>query len=97
MIKLEKPQFDMEEIVNACISNMNQGEVKTRILSSKNEIVEESNEYDEKAKRGNLSSFKIHEKLGGGATKEDMKKCADLLNGRVENIFMCTTKNRGVE
>lgn len=74
MIKLEKPQFDMEEIVNACISNMNQGEVKTRILSSKNEIVEESNEYDEKAKRGNLSSFKIHEKLGGGATKEDMKK-----------------------
>ncbi len=31
------------------------------------------------------------------SSKEDIRKCADLLNGRVENIFMCTTKNRGVE
>ncbi len=29
--------------------------------------------------------------------EEDMKKSADLLSGKVENIFFCKTKNRGVE
>lgn len=31
------------------------------------------------------------------SSREQMKKCADILHSRVENVFICTTKNRGVE
>lgn len=30
-------------------------------------------------------------------SREDMKKCAELLSDETEKIFMCSTKNRGVE
>ena len=74
MIRLEKPEFDVEQIVNACVSNMNEGERKNRIISSTNEIVKESKEYDTKASSGMLSSIEIHEELRSGASKDDMKK-----------------------
>ncbi len=31
------------------------------------------------------------------ASEEDMKKCEALLDGKVENIYFCRTKNKGVE
>ncbi|MBR3766969.1 MAG: 4-(cytidine 5'-diphospho)-2-C-methyl-D-erythritol kinase [Clostridia bacterium] len=31
------------------------------------------------------------------SSKEDMKKCVELLRGNAENVFICSTKSRGVE
>ena len=55
MIKLEKPQFNQEDIITDCISNMRDGLIKQRITNSKNEIVKESADYDQRACAGELS------------------------------------------
>ncbi len=66
MIKLEKPQFDQEEII------MKDGLLKQHILDSKNEIIIQSDDYDRKASAGELSNILVHNILKSGATKDDM-------------------------
>lgn len=77
MIKLEKPEFDQGEIIDACIVNVQDELLKQRILASKNEIVEESTNYNQKACDGELSNIAVHSMLRSGATKEDMVKLYD--------------------
>lgn len=77
MIKLQKPNFVQEDIINDCISNMQEGQMKQNIVNSKNEIISESNNYDKKANEGKLSNISIHDKLKSGATKSDMVKLYD--------------------
>lgn len=75
MIKLKKPIYNQENIIDDCISNMNdaEGTTKSRVLSSKNTIVSKSEEYDVLAKKGELGTLEKHENIKGGATKSDMK------------------------
>lgn len=77
MIKLEKPEFNQGDIIDDCISNMQDGLLKQQILASKNEIIEESANYDQKACTGELSSIAVHSTLRSGATKDDMVKLYD--------------------
>lgn len=77
MIKLDKPQFNQEDIITDCITNMNDGLLKQRILASKNEIVRESGNYDQKACRGELLHISVRGMLRSGATKDDMIKLYD--------------------
>ncbi len=77
MIKLEKPQFNQEEVILDCISNMEDGVLKQHILDSKNEIIRESVVYDQKASAGELSNILVHNILSSGATKDDMIKLYD--------------------
>lgn len=72
MIKVKKPYYKQKEILNECLSNMRNGSRKSRILSSKSKIREESIKYDEIANDGLLSSICKHDIIDGGATKEDM-------------------------
>lgn len=76
MIKLEKPQFQQENILDDCTENMQSGEgtSKERILSSKSEICKKSQEYDKLAEDGKLSTVTPQGVIAGGATKEDMIK-----------------------
>lgn len=74
MIKLEKPEFSQEDIIRDCISNMEDGILKQRIVDSKDEITRKSIEYDQKACMGELSHISVHNVLSGGATKDDMVK-----------------------
>jgi hypothetical protein len=74
MIKLEKPEFSQEDIINDCISNMEDGILKQHIVDSKDEITRKSIEYDQKACVGELSHISVHNVLSGGATKDDMAK-----------------------
>lgn len=77
MIKLEKPEFSQVDIIDDCISNMQDGLLKKNIIESKKEIIGESIKYDEKACRGDLSSILVHNKLKSGATKNEMTKLYD--------------------
>ncbi|MDS0528473.1 HNH endonuclease [Clostridium sp. SHJSY1] len=72
MIKVKKPYYKQKEILNDCISNMNNGSKKSRILSSKSTIKQESINYDEIAKDGELSTISTSDIIRGGATKDDM-------------------------
>lgn len=72
MIKLKKPLFDQEKVITNCISNMEDGLLKQHILDSKNEIINKSVDYDQKASAGELSNINVHDILSGGATKDDM-------------------------
>lgn len=72
MIKVKKPYYKHKEILNDCLSNMNQGDRKSRIISSQSAIREESIKYDEIAKDGELSSIIKQNVISGGATKDDM-------------------------
>ena len=71
MIKLEKPDFDQGEILDACMSNMRTGEGKprARIEASRDAIIAESDRYDRLAESGKLNRIKRHSLVDGGATK----------------------------
>lgn len=62
MIKLEKPDFDQGEILDACMSNMRAGEGKprARIEASRNAIIEESDRYDRLTESGKLTKINPH-------------------------------------
>lgn len=79
MIKLEKPQFDQDKIIEDCILNMRDGtgSPKERISASKAEICRKSKGYDELAEEGRLSTLTLNTKIAGGATKDDMIKLYD--------------------
>lgn len=76
MIKLEKPIYDQEQIIDDCISNMvdKADSPKSRILASKQTIIDKSKEYDNLATVGKLSSLSPSSNVDGGATKNDMTK-----------------------
>lgn len=76
MIKLNKPKINQEEIINDCIANMAEDDNgrKFRIKQSKETIINKSIEYDKLAQQGKLWKIIVHDKLAGGATKEDMKQ-----------------------
>ena len=86
MIKLKKPIYTQENIIDDCISNMRdtKNSTKSRVVSSKNEIVSKSKEYDELAQKGQLGRLKEHENIKGGATKRDMQKLYDQKFARKE-------------
>lgn len=72
MIKVEKPSYSQETILNECISNIRDGERLQNINGSKSEIKNKSLIYDELASGGKLASIPTHEVVPGGATKADM-------------------------
>ena len=72
MIKVNKPDYEQDKIVNDCTSNMRSGNRLNNILASKCTIKQKSLNYDELAIDGDLSSISIHEFVSGGAAKEDM-------------------------
>lgn len=79
MIKLKKPQFQQDKIIEDCISNMREGRgtPKERILASKSQICKKSLEYDKLAEEGELSTIIAEDVLIGGATKNDMVNLYD--------------------
>jgi len=72
MIRVAKPDFKQDKIVDDCTFNMQNGIRLNHILSSENAINQKSAEYDELANQGKLSSIGKHEVVSGGATKDDM-------------------------
>lgn len=72
MIKVEKPNYSQEAILNECISNMRSGDRLQNINGSKSEIKAKSLIYDNLASSGGLASIQTHEVVPGGATKADM-------------------------
>ncbi len=79
MIKLEKPDFDQGEILDACMSNMRtrEGKPRARIEASRDAIIAESDRYDRLAESGKLTRIKRHSLVDGGATKKDMVELYD--------------------
>ena len=65
MIKLTKPIYNQENIIDDCLSNMNdtEGTTKSRVVASKNAIVRKSEEYDELAEKGELGTLEEHENI----------------------------------
>ncbi|MBR1702717.1 MAG: hypothetical protein IJ716_12250 [Lachnospiraceae bacterium] len=74
MIKLIKPEFNQYEIITDCTSQMRDDDRKQLILNCRDEIVSASEEYDRKASAGQLSLISVHDRLLGGASKDDMTK-----------------------
>ena len=72
MIKLEKPDIDMESVIKDCISNITVQPTLAHINASKTTIISKSVEYDELAEQGQLRTLETHTKVYGGATKDDM-------------------------
>lgn len=69
MFKLSKPQMDVEEILDDCISEMREGERKKHIEDSKNEIVKKSKKYDNLAESGQLNEIEMDDQ--SKAIKDD--------------------------
>ena len=72
MIKLEKPNIDVESVIENCLSNITIQPILTHINASKAVIVSKSEEYDELAEKGQLGTLETHTVISGGATKDDM-------------------------
>ena len=72
MIKVNKPNYEQDKIVDVCTSNITSETRLNNILASKSIIKQESLNYDELAIEGNLSTISTHKSVSGGATKEDM-------------------------
>lgn len=72
MIKLEKPDMDIKNIINDCIANVRKEPTLSHIKTSKVTIVSKSKEYDELAENGQLNGLNSHLTVRGGATKDDM-------------------------
>lgn len=72
MIKVDKPDFKQDKIIDDCTYNMEMGTRLDHILSSKNVIEQKSMEYDKLASQGKLSSICKHVLVNGGATKDEM-------------------------
>lgn len=72
MIKLKKPDMDMESIIEDCISNVRKEPTLSHIKASKQTILTKSREYDEQAEKEQLENLNTHDILFGGATKDDM-------------------------
>ena len=72
MIKLEKPDIDVESIITDCIANLTKQPILTHINASQPTIVLKSEKYNELAEKGQLGTLETHTIVEGGATKDDM-------------------------
>lgn len=72
MIKLDKPNIDVNAVIEECLSNARKQPTLTNIRSSKRTIVAKSGEYDKLAEKGKLGTLSTHHIVVGGATKDDM-------------------------
>ncbi|RHA81562.1 hypothetical protein DW918_02485 [Eubacterium ventriosum] len=72
MIKLEKPDIDVESIITDCIANLTKQPILTHINASHPTIVLKSEKYNELAEKGQLGTLETHTIVEGGATKDDM-------------------------
>ena len=72
MIRLEKPQMDLQTILDNCTSNMNEPR-KSRIENVAQTIITESQSYDSLAESGQLYTIRKHNTVDSIATKEDME------------------------
>lgn len=68
MKKLEKPQFDMETIIDNCLVHM-QNPRKKRITLVKEKIKKKTEEYDELAQHGQLHIIPEHDTIDNIATQ----------------------------
>ena len=73
MIRLKKPNFNQAEILDTCLSSMRIEPRKGNILASKINIIDESNNYDKIATKGELYTITPNSTVKGGATADDMK------------------------
>ena len=72
MIKLEKPEMKIDDIITDCISNVKKEPTLSHIVASRRTIVLKSKKYDELALNGQLDNVHRHTMVEGGATKDDM-------------------------
>lgn len=72
MKAISKPNNNIEEILNNCISNLNEPR-KSKITNVKNTIITKSYEYDILATSGNLYTIPIHDNVDSIASKDDME------------------------
>lgn len=72
MIKIDKPEIDLSIILDNCISSMRENR-KSRIINSKEIILQESKKYNSLAKEGELYTIEEHDSVNGVATKDDME------------------------
>lgn len=81
MIKLKKPDFQQDIIIDDCIDNMREGNgtPRARITASRDILIEKSNKYDKLAELGELGRIKESELSEVEVTKKDM---VDLYNNK---------------
>ena len=86
MIKLKKIEMDQKKIINDLIPNIRDVNLKKRIVSSENEIIEKSKKYDKTAEKSELYKFEEHDKLESGAQKNDMIKLYNEKFSRLDQL-----------
>ena len=72
MIKIDKPDIDVEKIIDNCLAHMYNPR-KSRILKAKKTIVSNSNSYDKWANSGDLWKIKPSKNVGSYTNDKDMK------------------------
>ena len=60
MIKLEKPDIDVESIITDCIANLTKQPILTHINASHPTIVLKSEKYNELAEKGQLGTLNTY-------------------------------------
>lgn len=76
MNKLEKPDDDVKDVFNDCISNIRDANLKTKLEDCLNSIVSYTQEYEKKMKNGEVHTISVHTQLNG-LTKAQMVKLYD--------------------
>ena len=73
MKHLNKPTFDVKEIVNNCAESYKDKQLKNNFITSSEFIKSESAKYDLSAQHGEWDIFKQHDMVNNILTKENMK------------------------
>jgi len=76
MNKLKKPNDDVENVFNDCISNIRDKALKAELRNCLNDIVLNSKDYEQKMVNGQVHTIPVHIELNG-VTKEQMVKLYD--------------------
>lgn len=76
MNKLKKPDDDVKIVFNDCISNIRDTALKSKLENCSDDIVSNSNDYEQKMANGQVHTIPIHIELNG-LTKEQMVKLYD--------------------
>ena len=72
MIKLDKPDMEQKDIIDACIDNLRREPTLSNIKKSRVFIERKSITYNILGEQGELGKIPVHTKVTGGATKDDM-------------------------
>ncbi|WP_338749870.1 hypothetical protein [Bacillus sp. FJAT-52991] len=72
MILLDKPSIDLREILKDCTSNVRNISLKTRVYEEMENFTFRIQEYDSKAKLGELTTIPVHETVSDKISKEEM-------------------------